>query len=42
MKPAIQCWTTIPIFPQTETEIRRVEERDVRFFDLKKLNRLKR
>jgi hypothetical protein len=42
MKPAIQCWTTVPIFPQTETEIRRVEERDVRFFDLKKLNRLKR
>lgn len=42
MKPAIQCWTTIPIYPSGETEIRRVEERDVRFFDLNKLNRVKR
>lgn len=42
MKPGIQCWTTVPIHPAGETEVRRVEERDVRFFDLNKLNRLKR
>jgi len=42
MKPAIQCWTTVPIYPSGETEVRRVQERDVRFFDLNKLNRLKR
>jgi hypothetical protein len=42
MKPAIQAWTTVPIYPQGEVEIRRVQEKDVRFFDLKKLNRLQR
>ncbi|HZS42245.1 MAG TPA: Pvc16 family protein [Polyangia bacterium] len=42
MKPAIQCWTTVPIFPSGDVEIRRVQEKDVRFFDLNKLNRLKR
>jgi hypothetical protein len=42
MKPAIQCWTTVPIFPTTEVEIKRVQEKDVRFFDLNKLNKLKR
>ncbi len=42
MKPAIQCWTTVPIFPSGDIEIRRVQEKDVRFFDLNKLNRLKR
>lgn len=42
MKPAIQCWTTVPIFPTGETKIRRVQEKDVRFFDLNKLNRMKR
>lgn len=39
MKPAIQCWTTVPIYPTKQTEIHRVEERDVRFFDLEKMNR---
>ena len=42
MKPAIQCWTTVPIYPSGEVEIRRVQEKDVRFFDLNKLNRVKR
>jgi hypothetical protein len=39
MKPAVQCWTTVPIFPAGEREIKRVEERDVRFFDLSKVKR---
>jgi len=42
MKPAIQCWTTVPIYPAGEVEIKRVQEKDVRFFDLNKLNKLKR
>jgi len=41
MKPAIQAWTTVPIFPAGEVEIKRVQEKDVRFFDLNKLNKLK-
>ena len=27
MKPAIQCWTTVPIYPSGEVEIRRVQEK---------------
>src|SRR5437879_3119698 len=42
MKPAIQAWTTVPIYPSGEVEIRRVQEKDVRFFDLNKLNKVKR
>lgn len=42
LKPAIQCWTTVPIYPAGEVEIRRVQEKDVRFFDLNKLNKVKR
>ena len=42
MKPAIQCWTTVPIYPAGEVEIRRVQEKDIRFFDLNKLNKVKR
>jgi hypothetical protein len=42
MKPAIQCWTTVPIYPSGGQEIQRVEEKDVRFFDLNKLGRTKR
>jgi hypothetical protein len=42
LKPALQCWTTVPIYPAGQVEIRRVEERDVRFFDLNKLNKVKR
>jgi hypothetical protein len=41
MKPAIQAWTTVPIYPAGEVEIKRVEEKDVRFFDLNKLNKIK-
>jgi hypothetical protein len=41
MKPAIQAWTTVPIYPASEVEIKRVQEKDVRFFDLNKLNKLK-
>lgn len=41
LKPAIQCWTTIPLFPTTSRPIQRVREREVRFFDLNKLNRLR-
>lgn len=42
LKPAIQIWTTIPLFPSTSTPITRVLDREVRFFDLDKLNRLRR
>ena len=42
LKPAIQCWTTIPLYPSTATPIQRVLDREVRFFDLDKLNRLRR
>ncbi len=42
LKPAIQCWTTIPLFPGTFRTFQRVQDREVRFFDLDKLNRLRR
>jgi hypothetical protein len=42
MKPAIQVWTTVPLYPSGQVEVRRVVEKDVRFFDLNKLNRMKR
>jgi|SRR5579871_5459861 len=42
LKPAIQCWTTVPIYPATGYEVTRVQERDVRFFDLNKLNQVRR
>jgi len=41
LKPAIQCWTTIPLYPSNTRPIQRVREREVRFFDLDKLNRLR-
>jgi hypothetical protein len=41
LKPAIQCWTTIPLYPTTARPFQRVREREVRFFDLDKLNRLR-
>ena len=34
LKPAIQCWTTVPIFPTKEHKITRVHDKEVRFFDL--------
>ena len=37
LKPAIQLWTTVPVYPDGEVEIQRVIERDVRFFDLNKM-----
>lgn len=37
LKPAIQCWTTVPIYPDGGVEIQRVIEKDVRFFDLNKV-----
>ena len=42
LKPAMQCWTTVPIYPSKEYDIVRVVEKDVRFFDLNKLNRARR
>lgn len=42
LKPAIQAWTTIPLFSDRSTPIKRVIDREVRFFDLDKLNRLRR
>jgi len=42
LKPAIQAWTTIPLFPDNSIPIKRVQDREVRFFDLDKLNRLRR
>jgi hypothetical protein len=41
LKPAIQCWTTVPLYPSKSTLVQRVREREVRFFDLDKLNRLR-
>jgi hypothetical protein len=41
LKPAVQCWTTIPLYPGGGRPIQRVREREVRFFDLDKLNRLR-
>jgi hypothetical protein len=37
LKPAIQCWTSVPIYPDGHVEIQRVIEKDVRFFDLNKV-----
>ena len=37
LKPALQCWTTVPIYPDGGVEIQRVIEKDVRFFDLNKV-----
>jgi len=34
LKPAIQCWTTIPIYSSRSRQVQRVVEREVRFFDL--------
>ncbi len=42
LKPAIQCWTTIPIYPSGGYDVVRVQERDVRFFDLSRLNKVRR
>jgi hypothetical protein len=42
LKPAIQCWTTVPIYPTRGFDVTRVQERDVRFFDLNKLTKAKR
>lgn len=43
LKPAIQCWTTIPLFPSTGMPFQRVQEpAELHFFDLDKLNRLRR
>jgi Pvc16 N-terminal domain len=39
LKPAVQCWTTVPIYPSGTTEIKRVVEKDVRFFDLNKVGK---
>ncbi len=39
MKPTVQCWTTVPLFPSGEKKITRVQEKDVRFFDLNKVKR---
>ena len=39
IKPAIQCWTTVPIYPSPTTPITRVAApAEVRFFDLNRLN----
>lgn len=42
LKPAIQVWTTIPLFSDRSVPVKRVVDREVRFFDLDKLNRLRR
>ncbi|HEX2574627.1 MAG TPA: Pvc16 family protein [Polyangia bacterium] len=43
LKPAIQCWTTVPILPSTTTPVARLSQPpDVRFFDLDKLAKAKR
>jgi hypothetical protein len=42
LKPAMQCWTTVPIIPSPQYDFKRVQERDVRFFDLDKLNKVRR
>lgn len=41
MKPAFQCFTAVPLYPLNERELTRVQEKEVRFFDLNKLNRQK-
>lgn len=42
LKPAIQCWTTIPLYPSSSQPIVRVQEREIRFFDVEKLHRIRR
>ena len=42
LKPAVQCWTTVPIIPSPGYPVQRVQERDVRFFDLNKVNKVRR
>jgi hypothetical protein len=42
LKPAIQCWTTVPIFPTKEEKITRVYDKEVRFFDLDRQGRVDR
>jgi hypothetical protein len=42
LKPAIQCWTTIPIYPTKEEKITRVHDKEVRFFDLDRHGRVDR
>lgn len=42
MKPALQCWTTVPIYPSKEVAVHRVREKEVRFFDLNKQNKIRR
>ena len=37
LKPAVQCWTTVAIYPGGAREIKRVTEKDVRFFDLNRI-----
>jgi hypothetical protein len=39
MKPAIQCWTTGPIYPSGDREFKRVREKDVRCLELKLLRK---
>ncbi|MSP60387.1 MAG: DUF4255 domain-containing protein [Myxococcales bacterium] len=41
LKPGIQCWTTVPLFPSGSSPVTRVvDPPEVRFFDLNKLNRV--
>ena len=41
LKPGIQCWTTVPLYPASGYEITRVAEPpEVRFFDLNKVTRV--
>ena len=41
IKPAMQLWTTIPVYPTKTSPITRVLDKDVRFFDLTRLHRTK-
>ena len=41
LKPAIQCWTTVPIYPTREYEVTRAQGADIRFSDLSKMKRPK-
>lgn len=41
LKPAIQCWTTIPLYPAGEAPVQRVIQSDVRFFDLARFGKAK-
>jgi hypothetical protein len=38
----MQLWTTVPIIPSPMYDFKRVQERDIRFFDLNKLNKVRR